>query len=60
MSKLREQYKQELLFSLKKKLNLKNIMEIPRITKITINMGVGEAVNDKKIIDNAIHDLSLI
>ena len=60
MSKLREQYKQELLFSLKNKLNLKNIMEVPRITKITINMGVGEAVNDKKIIDNAIRDLSLI
>lgn len=60
MSKLREQYKQEFIFSLKKKLNVENIMEVPKITKITINMGVGEAVNDKKIIDNAVRDLSLI
>ncbi len=60
MSTLREQYKRELLFSLKKKLNLKNIMEVPKLIKITINMGVGEAVNDKKIIDNAARDLSLI
>ena len=60
MSTLREKYKRELLFSLKKKLNLKNIMEVPKLIKITINMGVGEAVNDKKIIDNAARDLSLI
>jgi large subunit ribosomal protein L5 len=40
-----------------KQFGYKNVMEVPRLTKITINMGVGEAVTDKKVIDNAVADL---
>lgn len=60
MARLFVKYKDELAQYLLIKFNLSNIMEVPRLTKITINMGVGEAVNDKKILDNAIHDLALI
>ncbi|WP_298643700.1 50S ribosomal protein L5 [uncultured Cardiobacterium sp.] len=60
MARLFVKYKDELAQHLLIKFNLSNIMEVPRLTKITINMGVGEAVNDKKILDNAIHDLALI
>ncbi|CEL12381.1 50S ribosomal protein L5 [Candidatus Portiera aleyrodidarum] len=45
---------------LKKKLNYLNIMQIPKISKVTLNMGLGKAVNDKKIIENAENDLKLI
>ena len=60
MTRLYEKYKNELVSQLQTKLNIRNIMEVPKLTKITINMGVGEAVNDKKIMDNAVRDLSLI
>lgn len=60
MARLQKQYHQEFLPALKEKLQLSNVMEVPRLVKITINMGVGEAVNDKKIMDNAVRDLSLI
>lgn len=60
MARLYDKYKKELVSQLQSKLNIKNVMEVPKLTKITINMGVGEAVNDKKLIDSAIHDLSLI
>lgn len=59
-ARLHEQYRQEFAQELQKKLGLKNVMEVPRLVKITINMGVGEAVSDKKIMDNAVRDLSLI
>ncbi|UJF23747.1 50S ribosomal protein L5 [Suttonella sp. R2A3] len=60
MARLQEQYRNELAAELQKKLGLANVMEVPKLEKITINMGVGEAVNDKKIMDNAVRDLSLI
>lgn len=60
MTRLYEKYKNELVSQLQTRLNIRNIMEVPKLTKITINMGVGEAVNDKKIMDNAARDLSLI
>jgi 50S ribosomal protein L5 len=60
MTRLYEKYKNELVSQLQTKLNIRNIMEVPKLTKITINMGVGESVNDKKIMDNAVRDLSLI
>lgn len=60
MARLQEQYSKTLIFSLKEKLGLENIMEVPRLEKITLNMGVGEAVNDKKVMENAVRDLSLI
>ena len=48
MARLREVYKNELAPKLQKELGLTNVMEVPRITKITLNMGVGEAIGDKK------------
>ena len=56
----KELYKNELAPALQKELGLANVMEIPRITKITLNMGVGEAIGDKKSLENAVADLTLI
>ncbi len=60
MSRLQEKFQNELMDEIQKKLGLKNIMEVPRITKITLNMGVGEAVADKKIMENARADMEKI
>ena len=60
MARLQEQYRKELHGQIQQKLGLKNAMEVPRITKITLNMGVGEAVADKKILDNAMRDMEMI
>lgn len=60
MARLREKYRNELVPKLKEELGLANVMEVPKITKITINMGVGEAVGDKKILDHAVSDLEKI
>jgi len=53
-------YKDKVVSELQQTLALKNRMEVPRISKITVNMGVGEAVADKKIMDNAVADLTKI
>jgi large subunit ribosomal protein L5 len=53
-------YKDKVVKELQQTLALKNVMEVPRIAKITVNMGVGEAVADKKIMDNAVADLTKI
>jgi len=60
MARLKEVYRNEIAAKLKEELGLKNVMEIPRITKITINMGVGEAIGDKKVLENAVSDLEKI
>jgi large subunit ribosomal protein L5 len=60
MSRLQEKYQSELSGEIQKKLGLENTMQVPRITKITLNMGVGEAVADKKVIDNARADMEKI
>ena len=60
MARLKELYKNEWAPALQKELGLANVMEIPRITKITLNMGVGEAIGDKKSLENAVADLTLI
>jgi large subunit ribosomal protein L5 len=60
MARLQEYYKDTVMAQLKDQLGLDNVMEVPRITKITLNMGVGEAVNDKKIIKKAVEDMTLI
>ncbi|WP_041522382.1 50S ribosomal protein L5 [Gilvimarinus agarilyticus] len=60
MARLKEIYSKELAPKLKEELGLANVMEVPRITKITINMGVGEAVGDKKVLENAVGDLEKI
>jgi len=58
MARLEKTYREKIVPELQKTLELKNVMQVPKITKITVNMGVGEAVADKKIIDNAVGDLA--
>ncbi len=60
MARLQKQYQEELRGKIQEKLGLKNPMEVPRISKITLNMGVGEAVADKKVLENAVDDLAKI
>jgi large subunit ribosomal protein L5 len=60
MARLHEKYDSELKVQIQEKLGLKNAMQIPRITKITLNMGVGEAVADKKILEHAVGDMEKI
>lgn len=60
MARLKELYRNEVMPALQKEFGYKNVMEIPRVTKITLNMGVGEGVGDKKQIDNAYADLQAI
>ncbi|MET0209773.1 MAG: 50S ribosomal protein L5 [Burkholderiaceae bacterium] len=60
MARLKEQYKQEIAPALMKQFGYKSPMEVPRITKITLNMGVGEATGDKKILDNAVADMQKV
>lgn len=59
-TRLKELYDKELVAKLKEELQLDNVMQVPRITKITINMGVGEAVGDKKVLEHAVKDLEQI
>ena len=60
MAKLLELYRSEVVPALMKEFGYGSVMQVPRITKITLNMGVGEAVGDKKILDNAMNDMALI
>jgi large subunit ribosomal protein L5 len=60
MARLQEFYKESVVPQLREKFGYKSIMEVPRITKITLNMGVGEAVGDKKILENAVGDMTKI
>jgi large subunit ribosomal protein L5 len=60
MARLRDFYQKTVIPKLKKDLGLDNVMEIPKITKITVNMGVGEAVADRKVMDAAVADLTKI
>ena len=60
MTRLQAVYKEKIVPELMEKFGYKSIMEVPRITKITLNMGVGEAVNDKKVIDFAVGDMTKI
>ena len=60
MAALKEKYKSEIVPQLKEELGLANVMEVPRITKITLNMGVGEALGDKKVLENAVADMEKI
>jgi large subunit ribosomal protein L5 len=60
MSRLQEHYRKNIVPELMKKFGYKSTMQVPRLTKITVNMGVGEAVADKKVMDNAVGDLTKI
>ena len=60
MARLKDIYNNELVPKLKAELGLDNVMEVPSITKITLNMGVGEALGDKKVLEHAVSNLELI
>lgn len=60
MARLKARYNEELKAKLQEQLGVKNVMDIPRITKITLNMGVGAAATDKKLLDGAVADMQLI
>ncbi|MDB2360725.1 50S ribosomal protein L5 [Porticoccaceae bacterium] len=60
MARLKEVYNTDIAPKLKDELGLANVMEVPRILKVTLNMGVGEALGDKKALENAVADLTLI
>tara|TARA_B100001142_G_scaffold26542_1_gene23990 strand:+ start:311 stop:847 length:537 start_codon:yes stop_codon:yes gene_type:complete len=57
---LKETFNKELLPQLKEKLGIDNVMAVPKLTKVVINMGVGEALTDKKHLESAVNDLELI
>ena len=60
MEKLREQYEKEVVPALMKKFNYKSVMQVPRLEKIVINIGLGDTKDNPKALDNAINDLSII
>jgi len=60
MARLQTVYKETIVPKLQEQLGFKSVMEVPRITKITLNMGLGEAVADKKIIEHAVNDMTMI
>ena len=59
-TRFQEHYKDKVIADLMTKFGYKSLMEVPRITKVTLNMGLGDAVNDKKIIENAVGDLTKV
>lgn len=60
MARLKETYQTELVPQLKKDLQLKNIMEVPRVEKVVVNMGLGEAIQNIKVLESAVEELSRI
>ena len=60
MERLREQYESNVKQALREQFGYANVMEIPRITKVTLNMGLGDAVADKKVIEHAVGDMTAI
>ena len=60
MARLKTHYREKVAPDLMKKFGYVSVMQVPRITKITLNMGVSEAVGDKKVLENAVGDLSRI
>lgn len=60
MARLQQTYRDQIVPDLMKKFGFKSVMEVPRITKVTLNMGVSEAVADKKVMDNAVGDMTKI
>ena len=60
MARLKEKYQQEVIPALQEKFQFKSIMQVPRITKICINRGIGAAVADKKLVDNGVEELTTI
>ena len=58
--RLQKKYKEEMVTSLMKELNISNVMQVPKLDKIIVNMGIGDAVNNPKLIDVAIRELGQI
>ncbi len=60
MSRLKDYYQNTVVKDLQQRFGFKSVMEVPKFTKVTLNMGVGEAIADRKVIEHALSDLSLI
>ena len=60
MARLKEKYFKEIVPELKEEFGYRNVMEVPRVTKVTLNMGVGEAKTNAKLLDEAVEELALI
>ena len=60
MSRLKDKYLSEVVKGLQEKYNYKNVMQIPKVTKVVINMAVGEAVTNSKALDAAVNDMTII
>lgn len=60
MTRLNDFYKKEIIPMMMKRFNYSSVMEVPKLVKITLNMGVGEAVGDKKVMNHAVEDMTLI
>jgi len=60
MARLKQVYKDQVVAKLTEEFSYKNVMEVPKITKITLNMGVGEAIADKNLLEHAVNDLEAL
>ena len=60
MARLQDYYRSKVVPQLKEDLGLDNVMQVPRVSKITLNMGVGKALEDRKLVDKALEDMTLI
>ena len=60
MSRLKDFYREDVVKQLTEQFGYKSVMEVPRVTKVTLNMGVGEALTDKKVLENAVSDMEKI
>ena len=60
MSRLRDKYLKEIINSLKSEYNYQNVNQVPKVVKVVVNMGVGEAIHDAKSLDHSINDMKLI
>ena len=60
MSRLKDFYRDDVIKQLTKQFGYKSVMEVPRVTKITLNMGVGDALTDKKVLEHAVSDMEKI
>jgi large subunit ribosomal protein L5 len=59
VSRLKDFYRDDVIKQLTKQFGYKSVMEVPRVTKITLNMGVGDALTDKKVLEHAVSDMEL-
>lgn len=60
MARLKDRFEQEIVPQLREELGYKNVMQVPRVTKITVNMGVGDAKTDAKVLDDAMEEMAII